>query len=357
MADPSIEDIFPPNISIIRVFKNLVDANSENGLLELDMFLKNIERVLLSNKKIFPGEIDALEYAIRRDKFKSAEVLINGKKVDINSQNVQGNTPLMLCILSKSKDAYNLALKLLKQRCRVEIRNNFGENALIMACSRMNDNYLKIANILLDKNVDEQQFALDDSGNGGLDYLVVNAYDYLYGEDGVKTDIELTQSQSRELKRFFEDLVVKYIKLYKDRRSDADEVLIRNLVKICKDENLKRAFSTKLLEIGISLDIFCGQTSPAITLVEPGVQLGKFLEGDFPLARRSHKPVKIARASLMNPVIAERIISGDGEVSPSARAMGSSDEYEYLPYIPPEGGNRKKSQKKKKRIKNTRKCR
>lgn len=335
---------FDPDMKILERFRTLIDANNQENVVE--RFLKNIERIIVSNERIFPNEMNALEYAIHAGKYGSAEALINRKKVDINQIDPNGNTPFMRCISSNSYEAFELALKLLEKKCKIEIINNYGENALIIACMRANDDFLKIADILLGIDVKEQQFVLDREGLGGLDYLVDNAHKYLYSEYGVKRDAHLTQTDARELKIFFEDLVVKYFKLYKDRDRESDNVYIRNLFKLCADQKLIRSFSTKLGEIGISLDKFCGREAvPAEAAV--GVQMGKALPAELPNRK------KAVKAALMEPVVAERASSDESDVSVDARAMGSSDEYVYIPPRSEGGKRRKKSQKKRKSNKKT----
>lgn len=350
MPNDAIEDLFPSNKDIGKIFRELIDKDTELSADEIKMFLKNLERIILTNETIFPQRMNAFDYALQNEKYKSAETLIKGKKVNINRVDQEGNTPLIICILHNSEDAYDFALKLLGQKCKVEIQNDFGENALIVACQQVTDVFLKLIDILLNIDVDQQQFVLDNNGFGGLDYLVDNTHMYLYSEEGVKLDFDLTMGEARELKRFFEDLVVKYFKLYKDRHRENDEVYMRNLLKLCEDEKLKRTFSTKLREIGIDLEPFCNRSVVA-TVAEVGVQKGQFL----PIAlKKTSIGKKLVRASLMEPVVAERVSSDDSELSVNARAMGSSDEYEYIPYIPPErrssseGGRRKKTQKNKK---------
>ena len=161
---------------------------------------------------------------------------------------------------------------------------------------------------------------MDREGLGGLDYLVDNAHKYLYSEYGVKRDAHLTQTDARELKIFFEDLVVKYFKLYKDRDRESDDVYIRNLLKLCGNKDLMRSFSTKLRRvIGISLEDFCGRPAvPAEAAV--GVQMGKALPAELPNRK------KAVKAALMEPVVAERASSDESDVSVDARAMGSDEE-------------------------------
>ena len=355
MSNDTIEYLFPSNKDIGKIFRDLIDKDTELGADEIKLFLKNLERIILTNETIFPQRMNAFDYALQNEKYKSAETLIKGKKVNINRVDQEGNTPLIICILHNSEDAYDFALKLLGQKCKVEIQNDFGENALIVACQQVTDVFLKLVDILLNIDVDQQQFALDNNGLGGLDYLVDNTHMYLYSEKGVKLDFDLTMGEARELKRFFEDLVVKYFKLYKDRHRENDEVYMRNLLKLCEDEKLKRTFSTKLGEIGINLEPFCNR-AVVRTVAEVGVQKGQILRSELPVvSKKISTGKKIVKASLMEPVIAERASSDESELSADARAMGSSDEYEYIPYIPPErrsgseGGRRKKTQKNKKK--------
>ena len=344
---------FDPNIHILERFRTLIDANNQENVVE--RFLKDIEQIIVSNERIFPNEMNALEYAIHNGKYGSAEALINRKKVNINQVDTEGNTPFMLCILSNRYEALDLALKLLEKKCKIATINHYGENALILTCKGANDYFLKIADILLGMDVEQQQFVLDGVGLGGLDYLVNVAHKYLYSEEGVKQDVDLTQTQARELKTFFEDLVVKYFKLYKDRDRESDEVYMRNLFKLCADQKLIRSFSTKLGEIGISLDKFCNRDAVA-AVAEVGVQMGKSVPDELQLpSKKSSNRKKPARASLMEPVVAERASSDDSELSVDARAMGYDDEYEYIPPRAEGGKRRKKSQKKRKsNVKTTR---
>jgi ankyrin repeat protein len=78
--------------------------------------VKDIERIIVSNERIFPNEMNALEYAIHHGKYGSAEALINRKKVNINQIDPNGNTPFMRCISSNSYEAFELALKLLEKK-------------------------------------------------------------------------------------------------------------------------------------------------------------------------------------------------------------------------------------------------
>ena len=327
--------ICPPDEELFTYFDNLVYADDAEGV---SLFLNNLEKNFLSNKKIFVDEnVDPLLFALGQDKYEAALEIIKTGKAPLNNKNEDGLTPLMLCTGIENEIAIELVTELLKGDCGLDYTNNLGETALIMACSwggLRTD--LKIASMLLDVKDGKNKnypFILDNEGDSGLSFL------FTFQDENHSVDKYIKNSN-------FIDLATKYIKIYYEQRPN-DQILMDALEEICKDKRLYNAFERPLRnDVGIRLHDFCSEKveAPEVAFLQ-----GTRVDAVSPRTARASAIPRASRVPKRAGVIAVR-----DEVSPGGRFVNTSEEHLYVRQGSSGRGLKRRTHKKNKNIKTKR---
>jgi len=249
-----LEEICGIDDDIKNSFKTLLDANEENGQ-DIDLFLNNLVKIFLSNRMFVPEFNNVLIYCCQEFKYNSAFALLDNPNVDVNGENLEGDTALMYCSDSKDEMSVRVAEKLIQKGARVEHINKKKRNALLFCCIHDSETpTLQIALLLLDVDArnqdgDDHQFQVDYKGSVGIEYLLdFERPDYEDTEEEYKN--ELCSNES------YVTLVVKYLDLYNKRRP-ADPIFEKCMEIICNDEKLNETFNKPLADVGIRLYSYC----------------------------------------------------------------------------------------------------
>jgi hypothetical protein len=334
MTEDEIDGLCDPRKGgIIKNFSNYV--TEDNGA-KITEFLENVEKIFLANKIFYANrrQVNSLLYACLSEKYGAALAIVNTGKANLDVADDDGNTPLMLCCKSADEMSAHVAERLLDKGCNAAYTNKAGDTALILCCEQVTDPSLKIASRLLDNNTptengEEQQFHLDSYGYSGLDILL----------DFSKRPDKKKETLANEL---YINLVVKYIKLYNERRP-TDEVYNRNMETICNDKELRKALDRKLLvNLGIDLNKFC--KTPVNTSSKNGVEEGILVE-------ESKKMEHLPEASAVPSVFARPL----EETPPENRFVFDDISYQRLPKRQFPGGSKKTKTKTKANTKRKRK--
>lgn len=241
--------ICPPDENIDGHFKELV---KEDNAVNVELFLNNLKKNFLSNYLFNRNSEISLAYACENDKFNVALKLIeiglrDPQEIDLGEANKDGKTPLISCCSSSDEMALIVAKELLKGNCRPDARyGEYNKSAIMRCCDHRENPSLLIADALLkyDANLG---FQFDSEGNSGLKYL------FDYHNDGDKEDFLKN--------KLYIKFGVTYLKLYYLNKPD-DDNFTRVMELICNDPELRKAFSTPLLQVsgvkeGIDLNKYC----------------------------------------------------------------------------------------------------
>jgi hypothetical protein len=337
MAEEEYNGICPPDENVDGYFKELIN---ENNAANVELFLNNLKKSFLSNYFFNRNSEASLAHACENDKFNVALKLIeiglrDPQEIDLGQANKDGKTPLIACCSSSDEMAFIVAKELLKGNCRPDARyGEYNKSAIMRACDYKDNSSLLIADALLkyDANLG---FQFDNEGKSGLNYL------FDYHNDG---DKEVFLKNKLYIK-----FVVNYLKLYYLNKP-VDDNFTRVMELICNDPELRKAFSTPLLQVsgvkeGIDLNKYC--MSPRDTT---GFGFGP-LSGTFEAVPNSRLRLRDPEASEVPIVVA---LPEEG-VSPGGRWVSREQARQYIRLYPPgkgpndgpAGGKKRKTLKKK----------